>query len=80
MRFANAVLVRSLGSFAVGLHPVCTNHAFSLGKSFGKLLAYLAADVAIVTSNAVDHPLFFTDGVNGTLVGDDLEAWALGCE
>lgn len=71
---------QSLGSVAVGLHPVCPSSPFSRGKSFGKLLAYLAADVAIVTSNAVDHPLFFRDGVNGMLVDNSIETWVDRCE
>lgn len=73
--------VQSLGSAAVGLHPVCAaTNPFSQGKSFGKLLAYLAADVAIVTSNAVDHPLFFRDKVNGMLIADDVDTWVERCE
>jgi Glycosyl transferases group 1 len=73
--------VQSLGNVAVGLHPVCTaTNPFSQGKSFGKLLAYLAADVAIVTSNAVDHPLFFKDNVNGMLLADDVDTWVERCE
>jgi len=73
--------VQSLSSAAVGLHPVCTaTNPFSRGKSFGKLLAYLAADVAIVTSNAVDHPLFFQDDVNGMLVANDVDQWVERCE
>jgi glycosyltransferase involved in cell wall biosynthesis len=72
--------VRSLDTVAVGLHPVCIRNAFSQGKSFGKLLAYLAADVAVVTSNEVDHPLFFEDGRNGMLVPEDAESWVDRCE
>jgi glycosyl transferase family 1 len=73
--------VDSLGNAAVGLHPLCTStHPFSRGKSFGKLLAYLAADVAIVTSNDVDHPLFFRDNDNGMLVANDVDEWVERCE
>lgn len=72
--------VRSLNEAAVGLHPVCAEQSpFSRGKSFGKLLAYLAADVAIVTSDAVDHSLFFQDGINGALLKNDHEAWIERC-
>jgi hypothetical protein len=53
---------------AVGLQPVCTDNAFSRGKSFGKVLAYLAGEVAVVASDAVDHPLFFRHGETGMLV------------
>jgi glycosyltransferase involved in cell wall biosynthesis len=67
---------RRLESAAVGLQPVCPDDVFSRGKSFGKLLAYMAAGVAVVAADAVDHPLFYRDGVNGRLVGGDPGAWA----
>ena len=72
--------VRSLESASVGLHPVCMSNPFSRGRSFGKLLAYLVAGVSIVTSDVVDHPLFFRDGVTGMLVDDDVEKWTDRCE
>jgi glycosyltransferase involved in cell wall biosynthesis len=59
--------VDSLREAAVGLAPICTRTAFSNGKSFGKVLAYLASDVAVVAADAVDHPLFFRHGCNGML-------------
>jgi hypothetical protein len=52
---------------AVGLQPVCTDNPFSRGKSFGKVLAYLAGEVAVVASHAVDHPLFFRHGETAML-------------
>jgi len=61
---------------AVGLQPVDTTNEFSRGKSFGKLLAYLAGEVAVVASNAVDHPRFFRDGETGMLPAHDVDAWA----
>ncbi|QHI98621.1 glycosyltransferase [Xylophilus rhododendri] len=67
--------VDTLGEVAVGLQPICAEHEYSLGKSFGKVLAYLAADVAIVAADAIDHPLFFKDGVNGRLLPLDAQAW-----
>jgi hypothetical protein len=70
--------VRSLESVAVGLQPVALENPFSRGKSFGKLLAYLTADVAIVASRAVDHPLFFRDRVNGLLAPNDVDRWVKG--
>lgn len=72
--------VRSLESAAVGLHPVCLAAPFSRGKSFGKLLAYLIAGAAVVTSDAVDNPLFFHHGVNGMLVPEEVERWVDCCE
>jgi hypothetical protein len=66
---------KSLESVAVGLQPVCWENPFSRGKSFGKILAYLAADVAVVASDAVDHPLFFQDGLNGVLETNEVDRW-----
>jgi hypothetical protein len=62
---------------AIGLQPVCVEkNEFSRGKSFGKILAYLSGEVAVVASDAVDHPLFFRSGENGILVPNDAEAWS----
>lgn len=62
---------------AVGLQPVASDNEFSRGKSFGKLLAYLAGQVAVVASDAVDHPLFFQHGRNGYLAAESVDSWAL---
>lgn len=70
--------VRSLETVAVGLQPVSSQNPFSRGKSFGKLLAYMTSDVAIVASQAVDHPLFFKDRVNGVLAPNDADCWIEG--
>jgi hypothetical protein len=68
--------VKSLEEVAVGLHPICMEAPFSRGKSFGKLHAYIAAQVAIVTSDELDHPLFFRDGESASLIeGNDINAW-----
>jgi hypothetical protein len=61
---------------AVGLQPVCTENLFSNGKSFGKILAYLDGHVGVVATDAVDHPLFFSSGVNGVLEENDVNKWA----
>jgi len=60
---------------AVGLQPVCLSNAFSRGRSFGKILAYLAGQVAVVASDAIDHPLLFRSGTNGFLVRESVEDW-----
>ena len=60
---------------AVGLMPVCTEHDFSRGKSFGKVLAYLAGQTAVVATDAVDHPLFFHSRQNGFLVNNSVAEW-----
>jgi hypothetical protein len=61
---------------AVGLQPVSELNEFSQGKSFGKLLAYLAGQVAVVASDAVDHPLFFRPWENGVVLPNDAQAWS----
>jgi hypothetical protein len=66
--------IESLSQVAVGLQPIAMESPFSRGKSFGKVLAYLAADVAVVASDALDHPLFFRNGENGMLA-KSLEDW-----
>lgn len=60
---------------SVGLQPVSPEHEFSRGKSFGKLLAYLSGQVAVVASRAVDHPLFFRHGDNGYLPDHTVTEW-----
>ncbi|TDM05554.1 MAG: hypothetical protein C4K60_12395 [Ideonella sp. MAG2] len=72
--------VRSLGEVAVGLQPVCDENAYSLGKSFGKVLSYLAADVCVVASNNIDHPLFFKHGSNAQLLENDPNKWGAACD
>jgi len=53
---------------------VIRGNAWSEGKSFGKVLGYLAAEVAVVASRAIDHPLFFEHGRNG-LMAETQEQW-----
>lgn len=60
---------------AIGLQPIAPENDFSQGKSFGKLLAYLAGQVAVVASNAVDHPIFFRHGDNGLMPEHNVDAW-----
>jgi len=60
---------------AVGLQPVCIESEFCRGKSFGKVLAYLTGQVAVVASNNVDHPLFFRNGENGYVVENAADEW-----
>ena len=59
-----AQYVASLERVAVALQPIVSE--FSQGKSFGKLLACMSSEVAIVCSDAADHALAF-DGTNGML-------------
>jgi hypothetical protein len=61
---------------AVGLQPVCPESLFCRGKSFGKILAYLTGQVAVVASNNVDHPVFFRHAENGMLVENTATEWA----
>lgn len=64
---------QKLREVAIGLAPLQPEEsAFSAGKSFGKVLAYLRSHVATVVSDCVDHSCFFKSGRNGYLVhGDD---------
>jgi glycosyltransferase involved in cell wall biosynthesis len=57
------------------LQPVCLNNEFSRGRSFGKILAYLSGQVAVVASDAVEHPRFFRHGENGFLASDTVDDW-----
>lgn len=66
--------VASLQDAAVGLSPIVEQSKFSRGKSFGKILGYLDAQVPVICSNAADHDLFFNE--NTGLVSDDPCAWA----
>lgn len=66
--------VRSLNDVAVGLSPVMAQSPFSRGKSFGKILGYLDAQVPIIASDEADHALFF-DGKNG-IVSNSLDEWS----
>lgn len=70
--------VESLSDVAIGLQPVCTSFPFSRGKSFGKVLAYMAAHVPVVVSDEVDHGLFFRNGENG-LLANNAEEWLAAC-
>ena len=70
--------LRELSRAAVGLHVISPDSAFSQGKSFGKVLAYLAADVAVVSSNVHENPRFFRSGISGELC-DHTEQFADAC-
>jgi Glycosyl transferases group 1 len=69
-------LVELLKTGSVGLAPLfIETGGFNQGKSFGKVLAYLAAGVPTTCSDAVDHDLFFKHDKNG-FVSNDVSAWA----
>jgi hypothetical protein len=67
--------LHSLEDVAIGLAPLVDIDSFSGGKSFGKVLAYMASGVPIVTHPVVDHPLFFRSGENGYM-SETAEEWA----
>jgi len=67
-------LIESMNEVAVGLNPICVEGEYSRGKSFGKVLPYLSAQVAVVTSNQLEMPYFFRHGENGFLV-DSIDEW-----
>lgn len=66
--------LKALDDVAVGLSPICPENAFSRGKSFGKVLAYLDRGVPVVASDAADHPLFFTARTG--ILSNDPAVWA----
>jgi hypothetical protein len=66
--------LEALDDVAVGLSPICPENAFSRGKSFGKVLAYLDRGVPVVASDAADHPLFFTPETG--ILSNDPATWA----
>lgn len=69
-------LIKRLQTAAIGLNPLCVHeNPYSQGKSFGKVLAYLSAELAVVTHDVVDHAMFFRDGENGVMA-EDAAAWA----
>ncbi len=69
-------LARKLCTSDVGLAPLCEENPFSRGKSFGKVLTYLAAKVPVVASWAVDYPLFFQNRTNGVVIPNrDMDDW-----
>lgn len=58
----------TLEEVSIGLAPLVPDQTrIGMGKSFGKILHYLNCRVAVVASDAADHPLFFENGVNGFL-------------
>lgn len=68
-----AAFVASLRETAVGLSAICPASAFSKGKSFGKILAYLDARVPVIASDEADHALFF-DAETG-VVSNSPDVW-----
>ena len=66
-------LISSLKESAIGIHPISPQNPYSKGKSFGKLLAYMAADCAVVTSNDVDHKLFYKNNISACLPNSESE-------
>ena len=68
--------ISALERATVGLAPLYIDgECFNSGKSFGKVLAYISAGVPVVATNAVDHELFFNNGVNG-FIADDVSGMA----
>lgn len=63
----------SLREVAVGLSPICTEDAFSRGKSFGKILGYLDAKVPVIASDEADHAAFFCPETG--VIDNDPDVW-----
>ena len=72
--------LRELGSAAIGLNPSSEASAISRGRSFGKVLGYIAARVAVVTADVGHYPEFFRHGSNSLMAAEtDVDAWAGHC-
>ena len=65
--------LRSLQEVAVGLSPIIATTPFSRGKSFGKILGYLDANVPVIASDEADHAVFFTAETG--VVSNDAAVW-----
>ena len=65
--------LQSLQQVAVGLSPIISTTPFSRGKSFGKILGYLDANVPVIASDEADHSLFFTSQTG--VVSNDIGVW-----
>lgn len=74
----NDEFLARLERVAVGLHALDAGDAYSRAKSFGKLLSYSAARVAIVATNNLETPRGFTNGENALLCGG-VQEMALAC-
>lgn len=66
--------IDSLHQAAVGLQIISPENPYGEGKSFGKILAYLAAGCAIAASDAADHGRFIQHNINGVLA-DTATQW-----
>ena len=66
--------IETLQNVAVGLHPICLEVPYSQGKSWGKILSYMAADVAVVTPPVLDHVEVLRDGVN-SMLPESVDQW-----
>ncbi len=66
----------SLQELAVGLQIIAPDVPYSQGKSFGKILNYINADVPVVATDALEHPHFFNSGTDGVLAPHDAGQWA----
>jgi hypothetical protein len=70
----------ALTKSAVGLNPLTQAYYYSQGRSFGKLLGYMIAHVAIVTAPSPDYSEFFTHRVNAMVANEeDITAWVECC-
>lgn len=72
--------IRELEKSAIGLNPSSQASANGQGRSFGKVLGYMAARVAVVTANVGDYPAFFRHESNSLLAGEtDVAEWTEHC-
>lgn len=61
-----SAFVQRLKFCSIGLQVLSPASDYSQGKSFGKILSYILAGVAVIASNTGEHPYFFHEN-NGRL-------------
>jgi len=66
--------LRSFDDVSLGLAPLCPETPFSRGKSFGKVLAYLDAQVPVLATDACEHGRFFA--ADAPALPNDPDLWA----
>lgn len=65
--------MEAFSDVALGLAPLCPEAPFVRGKSFGKVLAYLEAQVPVIASAAGEHDRFFRADTG--VITNDEDRW-----
>lgn len=65
--------LNSFDDVSVGLAPLSDQNLFSLGKAFGKVLAYMDRHVPVVASRVGEYPAFFDE--TSAVVSNNQDVW-----